>query len=345
MSNLPKLSVIIPVYNTQLYLRKTLDSVLSQTYKNLEIICVNDGSTDNSYEILDEYKNLDERIIVINQENKGLSIARNVGMKYATGSLFSFLDSDDWVDPLFYEKLVFRLLSDDSDIAVGETFYAYPDRLTKNEWVNYWNFKGNLNTVVCPQDKQNLIYACACWNKVYKRKFIDDYKIFFPENLHIEDVPFTFKTIVLSSKISLVREAIIYYRQQDNSIMKQSRNNMVPLDIFKIYNICDEFLSNNIFNIQDKQIYYLILDNFKIFNIYSWFNTVNIKYKEMFYSEMKSVFSKTNIKNNSFITEESKKIYHKVLSSRSFLELTSTKEKKGLSKLLYIIKNICRGYF
>ena len=100
-----KISVIIPVYNTAPYLKRCLDSVLGSTYRNLEVICVNDGSTDESLSILEHYQELDDRIVVINQNNRGLSAARNTGMAKATGEFLSFVDSDDWVHPQMFELL------------------------------------------------------------------------------------------------------------------------------------------------------------------------------------------------------------------------------------------------
>ena len=99
MLNKPTVSVIIPVYNVEQYLSKCLDSVINQTFKNIEIICINDGSTDNSLKILNEYAMADKRIIVINQENSGVYAARNKGLQIANGKYISFVDSDDWIEP------------------------------------------------------------------------------------------------------------------------------------------------------------------------------------------------------------------------------------------------------
>ena len=96
---LPYVSVIIPVYNTAPYLRQCLDSVCKQTLQNIEIICINDGSTDNSAEILQQYEEKDSRVCVITQENKGIAVARNIGLQYARGQYIGFVDSDDWIEP------------------------------------------------------------------------------------------------------------------------------------------------------------------------------------------------------------------------------------------------------
>lgn len=117
MTKSSKISVIIPVYNTERYLPRCLDSVLSNTYDNLEVICINDGSTDNSINILDNYKVSDERVVVINQKNSGVSAASNAGINVATGEYIAFIDSDDWVHPQYFEILLFAMSCNDSDVA------------------------------------------------------------------------------------------------------------------------------------------------------------------------------------------------------------------------------------
>ena len=118
----PKISVIIPVYNTEKYLRQCLDSVVNQTLKDIEIICINDGSTDNSLQILNEYASSDNRIKLINLiANKGVSFARNFGIRLSKGRYIGFVDSDDWIDLSFYENLYLTTKKQDSDIIAAKT--------------------------------------------------------------------------------------------------------------------------------------------------------------------------------------------------------------------------------
>ena len=105
MSQKIKVSIIVPVYNVEKYLKRCLDSITNQTLKELEIICINDGSTDNSLKILKQYAHKDKRISIINKQNEGLSVARNTGMEAASGEYIGFVDSDDWIDLDFYKKL------------------------------------------------------------------------------------------------------------------------------------------------------------------------------------------------------------------------------------------------
>ena len=113
-----EISVIVPIYNVEKYLEKCLDTIINQTFKDIEIICVNDGSVDCSRNILEEYKNKDSRIKIVDKENGGLSSARNAGLKIATGKFISFIDSDDWVSSTFLEKLYKNITSYDTDISI-----------------------------------------------------------------------------------------------------------------------------------------------------------------------------------------------------------------------------------
>ena len=114
----PEISVVVPVYNVEKYLKQCLDSILVQTFSNIEIICVNDGSTDNSRKILEEYKKRDFRIKIVDKKNGGLSSARNAGMKVATGEFYSFIDSDDWIDKTMLEKLYENITALNTDISI-----------------------------------------------------------------------------------------------------------------------------------------------------------------------------------------------------------------------------------
>ncbi len=117
---LVKISVIIPIYNSEKYLSECLESIINQTFKDIEIICINDGSKDNSLNILNEYLKKDNRIIIVNQKNSGVSSARNKGIRLSTGDFISFIDSDDYLDLNVYEKCVQRIIRDNSDIIIFE---------------------------------------------------------------------------------------------------------------------------------------------------------------------------------------------------------------------------------
>ena len=122
-----KISVIVPVYNTEEYLHRCIDSILGQTYPNLEILLINDGSTDNSGKICEDYARKDTRIKVIHQENKGQSAARNVGLNAATGEYVNFIDSDDWIDPPMYETMMGVMLANNQEVVECKEVHRYED--------------------------------------------------------------------------------------------------------------------------------------------------------------------------------------------------------------------------
>jgi len=189
------LSVIIPVYNVAPYLEQCLDSVINQTYQNLEIICINDGSTDNSLEILERYKKKDKRIKVFSTENRGLSSARNLGLDSATGELVAFVDSDDFLYLDAYEKAVNEFLKNPNLELV--TF-------------NYSSFYENGKNV---EVKLKQEYG-AVWCRLYKLDLINKYNIRFIPNKIYEDVYFSKAYQFCCNSIKHVDEPLYYYRRQ-----------------------------------------------------------------------------------------------------------------------------------
>jgi glycosyltransferase involved in cell wall biosynthesis len=170
-----KVSIIVPVYNVEKYLRQCMDSIVDQSLKEIEIICVNDGSSDNSLQILEEYVQKDKRIKMINNRNVGAWAARNTGMEYATGEYIGFVDSDDFIDEKMYENLYINAKSNKSDIVMCPA-YVFEDN---NPELNYQKpiyfsleyFDKKFDNKVFDHTKtRNLIFKVnvTCWNKIYK---------------------------------------------------------------------------------------------------------------------------------------------------------------------------------
>ena len=198
-----KISVIIPVYNVEKYLRFCLDKVINQTLKDIEIICVNDGSTDNSLNILKEYQQKDERIKIIDRENKGLSATRNDGMRLATGEYIAFLDSDDYVDLDFCEKMYKAAMENNCDIACCNIIRF--NEKSKKAMVKHNKVKVEKR----PRNKYKLAKIPEhnyVWNKIYNRKKIIALDLFFEEGVSYEDVMFSHKTIFYLNKIVLFQK-------------------------------------------------------------------------------------------------------------------------------------------
>ena len=217
---MPKVSVIIPVYNVEKYLRECLDSVINQTLKDIEIICVNDGSTDNSLQILEEYADKDSRIKIINKDNGGVSSARNAGLDIAQGEFIGFLDSDDYLDLNFYECLYNRANETNSDIVVCEYMYRFQDNKRGKIFL-----KVDKNVVTSiMKEKFECLYLplyCYVYNKIYKKASIKEN---FVEGLNFEDIYFTTNILSDNNKMSVAENVAYYYRDHSNSIVNDNSN-------------------------------------------------------------------------------------------------------------------------
>lgn len=213
-------SIIIPIYNVEKYLSACLDSIIGQTYKELEIILVNDGSTDNCPQVCEEYTAKDKRIKVIHKENGGLSDARNAGFEIATGEFISFVDSDDLISPDFCEKLINALLSNDADIAeCGFLKFENPEDI--KQFKNSESQKSEvMDTETALRCLMEISEAAVVWNKIYRKEVIDNLR--FPVRKINEDEYWTYKVFGNTRKIIKIPDTMYYYRQQQGSIMGQN---------------------------------------------------------------------------------------------------------------------------
>lgn len=215
MNNQTLVSIIIPVYNTEEYLNKCLDSVLNQTYKNIEIIIIDDESTDNSYEILQKYQKEDKRIILLRQKNSGQGVARNKGIEIAKGEYICFVDSDDRIAKNMVEEMIKEIEKTSSDFS--SFLIAFEN--SKNQKI--YRKKFNYLTL----EKEN-IYKNAIeikdiftvpWNKIYKKDFLIKNSVFFPEIRKNEDIFFVHKLAFYSKKCSFVNKVFYYAWEREGS--------------------------------------------------------------------------------------------------------------------------------
>lgn len=231
-----KLSIIIPVYNVEDFLEESILSVLNQTYKNLEILLINDGSTDNSLKICKKYGEIDRRIKIINQENKGLSGARNTGIENSTGKYLIFLDSDDTLDEDICEVLKNKLDSEKADIVICD-LYSDRDKKNAKEIVTNYTSKEVIREILI----RNKFDTSAC-GKIFKRELFDD--IFFPEGKLYEDLGTIYKIVDKANKITHISVAKYFYRVRKGSITR-SKFNLKQLDVFYFLNKIKIYLKNN----------------------------------------------------------------------------------------------------
>lgn len=297
-----KISVIVPIYNTSLYLSECLNSLINQTYKNLEIICINDGSTDNSLEILNEYQKKDNRIKIITQENQGLSSARNKGIEEANGELISFIDSDDWVDLNFYEKLVNALKKENADIAAASIIRT---RKTYSKPRVKYEKQITANTLEEKIKACNIPKCCYVWNKIYKTSIVKNRN--FKINAYFEDVLWTPLILKNSNKMVCVPDTNYYYRANSSSIVKKKQTPKKQQDAYFAKKFIVNFLKENNIPLSKKEktiiksIKYFL--NFPILKIKEYENT-----QKYYLFGFLPVFSKTLkapiIKDNTFIVWE-----------------------------------------
>ena len=206
-----KVSIVVPVYNVEEYLRACLESLIGQTLKDIEIICVNDGSTDDSLNILKEYVDKDSRIVIINQQNQGISVARNNALKIAKGEYIGFVDSDDWVDLNFFEKLYNVAVKNDCDIAAGGIAWNKNDG--ELDFVDR-SFKNSKIYTKTP-DKYKITKVAKTayvWNKIYKKELLDKLKLDFEPDRYYEDMMFSYRVLHESGRLVTVPGVFYHYR-------------------------------------------------------------------------------------------------------------------------------------
>lgn len=233
----PLISVIIPVYKVEKYLEKCVDSVINQTYDNLEIILVDDGSPDNCPKMCDEYAKKDKRIKVIHKENGGLSDARNVGIKNSNGEYIGFVDSDDWVSKDMYKDLYNLIIKTQSDIAISEIIRTNDESVIINnidEIITEFNQKEYLKRYFKIGFQTTEYYAV---NKLYKRNIIKEDQ--YPIGLTSEDVFGTYKAILNAKKIVKTNKIHYFYRYNENSIT--GKFSKKDFDLLKIWDKVVEY--------------------------------------------------------------------------------------------------------
>ena len=311
---MPKVSVIVPVYNVEKYLKKCLDSLVNQTLKDIEIIVVNDGSPDNSQEIIDKYVKKYKNVKSYIKENGGLSSARNYGLKYAKGEYIAFVDSDDWVEVDMYEKMYKKAIKNHFDIVVCDTVEFYESGKTIYK-------KSNLK--YSDNDIKNYIISppMAC-TRLYKRKIFNDIK--FEEKIFYEDLNLNPSLAIKITKVAFVEEGLYYYLQRTGSIMYQKEFSDKLLDIFKV-------LNNNYKNL--KKIY---PDEIEYLYITHLLRTATLRFLD--YKDSKKELNKINRIMKDRFSNWRKNQYYKNSSFKLKLICYLASKKQYL--ILKILKNI-----
>ena len=230
---MPEISVIIPVYNVEKYLRECLDSVAAQTLRDLEILCIDDGSTDRSGQILDEYATRDERFVIVHQPNAGQSAARNRGLDLATGEFVAFLDSDDWLDPTAMDEAYQAILRDGNQADVAFflfRFVGFPRRKRALRIPEKTVFTTDAERMRVVQDT-----LCTIWSRLYRRSFLAAEGVRFPTGLNFEDNYFAYVTALAAKRIVAVPKCLYNYRCAGYSNdPKQKRKQMDRIEVWTL---------------------------------------------------------------------------------------------------------------
>ncbi len=228
------ISVIVPVYNVAEYLNKCLDTLVNQTYSNLEIIIVNDGSTDNSYEICKEYADKYENVILIQQENAGLAAARQAGLEVATGEYIGFVDSDDWLELNMYEEFS-KVIEESSPDIIFCNVYRDEDKKEKRYLDDGYYNREELERYIFPrllagynENKEETTLRWCNWLRVYKKSLIDENNITFDKRFRrCQDLPFTFETTIRAKSYYYLGSSYLYHNRMNfESLSKGYTKNM-----------------------------------------------------------------------------------------------------------------------
>ncbi|MBR3627774.1 MAG: glycosyltransferase family 2 protein [Elusimicrobia bacterium] len=254
-------SVIIPVYNVEQYLKKCLDSIINQTLKSIEILCINDCSTDSSFEILKEYAGKDNRIKILDlKQNKGVSHARNLGLELAKGKYIYLIDSDDWLDDNYLETMVQKIEEVNSNILINANFVnEYTDKQKK--LYSKFDFLKNDFEIVNSKITQRF-FPPVIWTRLYKRDYIEQYKFRFPQvKCGAEDIYFAYACDLMQEKSYIFKGPYHHYFQHSSSAMHKKERGYFYFESFKILY---DFLNEKKVNLDDIKLFFvesLIIDN------------------------------------------------------------------------------------
>lgn len=303
MSNLPLISVIVPVYKVEKYLRRCIESIQAQTYCNLEIILVNDGSPDNCGAICDEYASRDKRIHVIHKTNGGLSDARNAGINVARGDYLGFIDSDDFIANDMYELLYQRIIEENADISICDVAVTNDgEKATFTDSESKDIFEGE--DILFAMIYRNR-FTVNVWNKLYRRELFQNIR--FPKGMLYEDLATTYKLMMQAKCVVYTHSKKYAYVQRNGSIMNVTGFRIVKDKVQIVSEMWDYFEESDIFHkkeIQAGMIRYITNDIFRMLGHDNL--TKNPEYRKAL---KKFISSKWGvIYTNSFIS-----VYHKLI--------------------------------
>lgn len=256
----PKISVIVPVYNTEKYLHRCVDSILAQTFTDFELLLIDDGSTDSSGAICDEYAQKDSRVRVFHKKNGGVSSARNLGLDNAKGEWISFVDSDDWIELSMLDEVYKKVCESCSDIVFVDININFPNN--KNQYYESFRWKYTPQDSLKTYLKQSRL--CPCWALI-RRSIIEINKIRFPENLTIYEDFYTMVRIVYKSAvIGQIEKTLYNYRMQNSSAIHTIQQERILINQQWAYSsILNFFEDNGVYHLYASSLYARILHDYQ----------------------------------------------------------------------------------
>ena len=304
---MPKVSVLVPIFNVEKYLRECLDSVVNQTLKDIEIICINDGSKDGTLDILNEYAKKDSRIVIIDKTNSGYGDSMNQGLGKANGEYIGIVESDDFVELNMFEKLYETAIQNNVDV-VKSNFFSYFTKDNINTKANVIPVE-DTEQVICPLGRQRIFWTTPCiWSAIYKREFLQKKRIdFLPTpGASYQDTAFNFKVWAMAEKAYLLNEAFLHYRRDNENSSVNSPG--------KVFCVCDEWHEIERFakerNVYEELKY--LMSRLKYASYYWNFERLsfplNYDFLKVFSKEYRESFEKKLIDKNLF----GKKLYRRV---------------------------------
>ena len=334
-----KVSVIIPVYNSEKLLNQCIDSICNQTLKDIEIICIDDGSTDNSPKILKEYEKKDSRIIALSQKNSGAGVARNKGIDIANGEYIAFVDSDDWIEDNALEKLYNNIKNNDSDMVLFNSIEHKPNKefrkriyLKKDDSIDYNNYTFDYHKY------RNFVMNgfLVIWSKFYKKSFIKDNNIKFYSHEIFNDIQFHIQSMLLAKKISYLPEILYHYRRMGQNSLQTSRAvTQRGFVVFDIFNEIEEWLKDNgFFEELETNFYRFVLTESQV-----RLNGTDVVYKEDLFKIIKYKIMSLNITTESLkkMNIKNYRFYIHIINSNSYFEynkfLEATQKENNHSNL------------
>lgn len=282
-----KISVIIPVYNIAAHLQQCLDSVVGQTFSDIEIICVDDGSTDESPKILTNYAARDNRFQILTQENAGPGAARNAGLARAKGEYVIFLDSDDWFEADFLEQMFKQMRKTDADITICRAveFDSRTGREISSEWMLKKEYLPS-KIIFSPEEISQYLFQFTygmAWDKLYRREFLQKTGLRYPLLRNSEDLAFVFPSLLAAKSISIIDKVLIHHRICRFSSVSNTRSNQ-PEAAYEAFSIVKTYLERHDLMEQYQQSFMNWAMEFLVWNVA---NLDDQKAQKQYFQELK----------------------------------------------------------